>query len=146
MSVCFLLCLCSCTLHIIIEDRQIGVLFSYATVVIHVFQFQTGSEWLDDSGCLTRNLQQRSYHGEAQLTITQPNVPLTKTKLGQNEVERTGREQGVQREKNSITNWKTLILTDSSVRSIWTYLTASPCYTTNTNNYNNTTNRYYKPD
>ena len=28
---------------------------------------------------------------------------------------------------------KTLILKDSSVRSIWTYLTASPCYTTNTN-------------
>ena len=30
-------------------------------------------------------------------------------------------------------NSKTLILKDSSVRSIWTYLTASPCYTTNTN-------------
>ena len=26
-------------------------------------------------------------------------------------------------------NWKTLMLKDSSVRSIWTYLTASPCYT-----------------
>ena len=28
-------------------------------------------------------------------------------------------------------NLKTLILKDSSIRSIWTYLTASPCYTTN---------------
>ena len=32
-------------------------------------------------------------------------------------------------------NSKTLILKDSSVRSIWTYLTASPCYTTNTNKH-----------
>ena len=32
---------------------------------------------------------------------------------------------------------------DSSVRSIWTYLTASPCYTTNTNKHN-TTNKYCK--
>ena len=30
---------------------------------------------------------------------------------------------------------KTLILKDSSVRSIWTKLTASPCYTTNTNKH-----------
>ena len=37
-------------------------------------------------------------------------------------------------------NSKTLILKDSSVRSIWTYLTASPCYTTNTNKHDNTTN------
>ena len=29
-------------------------------------------------------------------------------------------------------NSKTLILKDSSVRSIWPYLTASPCYSTNT--------------
>ena len=36
-------------------------------------------------------------------------------------------------------NLKTLILKDSSVRSIWTYLTASPCYTTNTNKHDNTT-------
>ena len=41
-------------------------------------------------------------------------------------------------------NSKTLILKDSSVRSIWTYLTASPCYTTNTNKHNYTTSRYYK--
>ena len=33
----------------------------------------------------------------------------------------------------SNSNSKTLILKDSSIRSIWTYLTASPCYTTNTN-------------
>ena len=44
-----------------------------------------------------------------------------KTKLGQNEVEWTGREQGVQREKNSITNWKTVILKDSKVRSLLCY-------------------------
>ena len=35
--------------------------------------------------------------------------------------------------ENSNSNLKTLILKDSSVRFIWTYLTASPCYTTNTN-------------
>ena len=38
-------------------------------------------------------------------------------------------------EGNSNSNWKTLILKDSSVRSIWTYLTASPCYTLNTNKH-----------
>ena len=32
-------------------------------------------------------------------------------------------------------NSKTLILKDSSVRSIWAYITASPCYTTNTNKH-----------
>ena len=32
-------------------------------------------------------------------------------------------------------NLKTLILKDSSVRSIWTKLTASACYTTNTNKH-----------
>ena len=30
------------------------------------------------------------------------------------------------------------MLTDSSVRFVWTYLTASPCYTTNTNKYDYT--------
>ena len=37
-------------------------------------------------------------------------------------------------------NWngKTLIPKDSSVRSIWTSLTASPCYVTNTNKHNTT--------
>ena len=43
-------------------------------------------------------------------------------------------------------NSKTLILKDSSVRSIWTYLTASPCCTTNTNKHDYTVNRYYKHD
>ena len=33
---------------------------------------------------------------------------------------------------NSNSNSKTLILKDSSARSIWTYLTASSCFTTNT--------------
>ena len=33
---------------------------------------------------------------------------------------------------------------DSSVRSIWTYLTASPYYTTNINKHDYTTNGYYK--
>ena len=41
-------------------------------------------------------------------------------------------------------NSKTLILKDSSIRSIWAYLTASPCYTTNINKHDNTTNKYYK--
>ena len=35
------------------------------------------------------------------------------------------RERGRERERT-----RKLILEDSSVRSIWTYLTASPCYTT----------------
>ena len=45
---------------------------------------------------------------------------------------------------NSNSNSKTLILKDSSIMSIWTCLTASPCYTTNTNKHGYTTNRYYK--
>ena len=35
------------------------------------------------------------------------------------------------------------ILKDRRVRSIWTYLTASPCYTTNTNKHDYTTDIYY---
>ena len=38
-------------------------------------------------------------------------------------------KQITKQQQNS--NWKTLILKDSSVRSIQIYLTASPCYTTN---------------
>ena len=49
-----------------------------------------------------------------------------------------------EREENS--NSKTLILKDISFRSIWTYLTASPCSITNTNKYDNTTNKDYKHD
>ena len=45
-----------------------------------------------------------------------------------------------EREREENSNSKTLILKDSSVRSIWTYLTASPCYTTNTNKHDYTTN------
>ena len=41
-------------------------------------------------------------------------------------------------------NSKTLVFKDSSVRSSWTYLTASPCYTTNTNKHDYTTNIYDK--
>ena len=51
------------------------------------------------------------------------------------------RERDTERENS---NSKTLILKDSSVRSIWTYLTASSCYTTNTNQHDYTTNIYYK--
>ena len=43
-------------------------------------------------------------------------------------------------------NSKTLIFKDSNVRSIWTYLTASPCYTTNTNKHDNSTNKCNKHD
>ena len=39
-------------------------------------------------------------------------------------------------------NSKTFVLKDSNVKSIWAYLTASPCYTTNTNKHDYTTNRY----
>ena len=43
---------------------------------------------------------------------------------------------GLERENS---NSKSLILKDSSVRSTWTYhLTASPCYTANTNKHNYT--------
>ena len=57
------------------------------------------------------------------------------------------RDRDRQRETETETeNSKTLILKDSSVRSIWTYLTASPCYTTNTNKHDNTTNKHYKHD
>ena len=52
----------------------------------------------------------------------------------------TDREKRDTQRENS--NSKTLILKDNSVRSIWTYLTASPCYTINTNKYDNTTNKY----
>ena len=48
--------------------------------------------------------------------------------------------------ENSDSNSKTLILKDSSVRSIWTCLTASPCYATNTNKHDSTTNKYCKHD
>ena len=39
-------------------------------------------------------------------------------------------------------NSKTLILKDNSIRSIWTYLTASPWCITNTNKHDYTTNTY----
>ena len=45
-----------------------------------------------------------------------------------------GREEGERENSNS----KTLILKDNSVRSIWTYLQASPCYTANTHTKNTT--------
>ena len=48
----------------------------------------------------------------------------------------SGNKGGVRENPNS----KTLILKDSSVRSIWTYLTASLCYAINTNKHNKTTN------
>ena len=49
------------------------------------------------------------------------------------------RQTDRQRELNS--NSKTLILKDSSVRSVWAYLTASPCYNTNINKHDNITNK-----
>ena len=62
-----------------------------------------------------------------------------------------GREKQRQRDRDrenstSNSNSKTLILKDSSVRSIWIYLTASPCVATNTNkhDYRLTTNRHDK--
>ena len=42
----------------------------------------------------------------------------------------THKQRGRERERTP--NSKNFILKDSSVRSIWIYLTASPCYTTNT--------------
>ena len=43
------------------------------------------------------------------------------------------KEAAMEIEERERASSKTLILKDSSVRSIWTYLTASPCYATNTN-------------
>ena len=57
-----------------------------------------------------------------------------------------GKVRREREELKSNSNSKTLILKDSSVRSIWTYLTASPCYTTNTNKHDFTTNRFHKHD
>ena len=57
--------------------------------------------------------------------------------------EREGGREG-ERGEGENSNWKTLILKDSSVRSICTCLTAGPCYTTNTSKHDYTTNRYYK--
>ena len=60
----------------------------------------------------------------------------------------TGRERGGERERRrkrqthtENENENTLILKDCSVRSIWTYLTASPCYSTNASKHDDTTNR-----
>ena len=44
------------------------------------------------------------------------------------------REREREREREN-SNSKTVILKDSTVRSIWTYLTAGPCYSTNTNKH-----------
>ena len=58
------------------------------------------------------------------------------------EREREERERERERERENLnSNSKTLLLKDSSVRSIWTYLTASLCYTTNTNKRDSTTNK-----
>ena len=65
------------------------------------------------------------------------------------ERERGGRERGggggegeLELENFRTGNSKTLILKDSSVRPIWTYLTVSPCYFTNTSKHDDiTTNR-----
>ena len=56
-----------------------------------------------------------------------------------------GREGGREGEREN-SNSQTLILKDSCIRPMGTYLTASPCYTTNTNKHDNTTNIYYKQD
>ena len=55
---------------------------------------------------------------------------------------RVGRERDQMRVPNSKS--KTLILKDSSFRSISTYLTVSPRYTTNTNKHNNIRNIYIR--
>ena len=80
------------------------------------------------------------------------------TSIGERERERerereteTERQRQRQRQRHRDTerensNSKTVILKDSTVRSIWTYLKASSCYTTNTNKHDSTTNKYYKFD
>ena len=56
-------------------------------------------------------------------------VSTRKRLCGRNKTKKTkNREKEKKKRKNS----KTLILNNSSVRSIWTCLTASPCYSTNT--------------
>ena len=63
-------------------------------------------------------------------------LALERSEPGRTEL--TLQKNGSERNPNS--NSKTLTLEDSSVRSFWTYLTASPCYTTNTNKHDNTRN------
>ena len=53
------------------------------------------------------------------------------------------RERERQRQRENL-NSKTLILKDNSVRSIWTYLTASQPLLYYTNKHDYTTKRYYK--
>ena len=68
----------------------------------------------------------------------------------------TGRERGRRRERGEEegeggggdgerenSNSKPLVPKDSSVRSIWTYLIAIPCYATSTNKHEYATSRYY---
>ena len=69
--------------------------------------------------------------------MTPPQAPEMNAESGQanpvpaTERGRINREEQERERENS--NSKTLILKDSRVRSIWTYLTASPCYSANTN-------------
>ena len=66
-------------------------------------------------------------------TVSPPSDPETalSTRRRQTDRDRDGQRE-TQRERE---NSKTLILEENSVKSIWTYLTASPCYTTNTNKH-----------
>ena len=85
---------------------------------------QNGQSWLPSTLCL-----------------------LTEAMITQTYRHKQNRAHVYKRENWSSTS-KTLLLKDSSVRSIWTYLTVtvSPCYITNTNKHDSTTNKYYKHD
>ena len=56
--------------------------------------------------------------------------------------QKEGGTRGGRGERGGNSNSKTVIFKDSSVRSIWTYLTASPCHCTNTSKHDDTTNIY----
>ena len=62
------------------------------------------------------------------------------------QTDRQRQREGQRQRQRENSNSKTLILKDSSVRSIWTYLTASPCYTTNTDKHDYTRHRRRERD
>ena len=72
----------------------------------------------------------------------EPRQRSTSGAIYKNGIKERQTERQRQRDKeNSNSSSKTLILKDSSVRSIWTYLIAGPCYATNTNKHDYSTNK-----
>ena len=90
---------------------------------------------------LTQRDRQRDRETE---TDRQTDRPTDRQRQRHRERQRDRETERERERENSNLNSKTLILKDSSIRSIWTYLTASPCSSTNTSKIDDTTNKYYK--